>query len=237
MSDTVTLPPPRVRSGRRPEEKSVWRPGRIEPAQVFRTSGVTYEQYVAISDALTGPRIFVTFDRGELQLMGHGPVHEDLKSLLTCLICGLVEATGVTLRTMGNPTLRRAARERGFEPDETFYRTVDRSSLPGLSPEQVPVPDLAVEVEYSTDVLDRLPVYAAVGVPEVWRVREDGLVFLRLASGLPEPGYREVDESELFPAVTPQLVGEAAGSLPFHTNRQLIDDAADFFRERLADRG
>src|SRR2546421_12578758 len=40
-----------------------------------------------------------------------------------------------------------------------------------------PPPDLAIEVDVSHSSLDRLGIYAALGVPEVWRLDDDRLSF------------------------------------------------------------
>ena len=62
--------------------------------------------------------------------------------------------------------------DRGCEPDESFYITnVDRRptgrGMLDLAGEDVP-PDLVVEVDVSNPSVPKRPIYAALGVPEVW---------------------------------------------------------------------
>src|SRR5205823_3484557 len=59
-----------------------------------------------------------------------------------------------------------------------------------------PPPDLAIEVDISRSSLNRMGIYAALGVPEVWRF--DGQV-LRVYRLGPNRSYAEVQESEHFP--------------------------------------
>ena len=218
-----------------PHAAPAWTPRPVPAGQLFRVDGVTWEQYVAISDALPDRHVFVTYDNGSLQLMSHGPLHENLKAVIVLLTAAAAEAAGVDLRSMGNPTYRRAARTRGFEPDHVLYVELDRRSLLGRTPEQMPPPDLVLEVEVSGTVLSRLPLYAAVGVPEVWRIDgENGLTFLLLEGGA-GGAYREIDASALLPGVTPELIWDAALTLPEASDYAYTTAAVDFFRDRLAD--
>ena len=44
-----------------------------------------------------------------------------------------------------------------------------------------PPPDLAVETEYSRSIVDKLPIYASLGIPEIWR--SDGAAIIALHLG------------------------------------------------------
>ena len=190
---------------------------------------------MAIDDALPPGNYHATFLDGELQLMTTGPRHENLKSVIALLVGAAAEAVGADLRSMGNPTYRRAALNRGFEPDHVFYLGLERRSLDGLPPERMPPPDLALEVEVSDTVLDRLPLYAAVGVPEVWRIDgERGLTFLLLKGG-PGGEYADATESAVLPGVSADLVWEAGLTVPEAGDFAYMQAAAEFFRDRLGD--
>src|SRR5262249_27682335 len=63
-----------------------------------------------------------------------------------------------------------------------------------------PPPDLAIEVDVTSSSLDRMAIYAALRVPELWRLEGDVLQFFVLqANGK----YKETDRSKAFPQVTP----------------------------------
>src|SRR5689334_12972304 len=73
--------------------------------------------------------------------------------------------------------------ERAIEPDECFYLT-NEPLIRGKEEfnfEVDPPPDLGIEVNISSSSRRRMPIYAALGVPEVWRFSRDHIVIHRLA--------------------------------------------------------
>ncbi len=67
-----------------------------------------------------------------------------------------------------------------------------------------PPPDLAIEVDDSTDSVMALAIYAHLGVPEVWvyGVNDDSIRFFRLDDGR----YPEIPTSVVLPRATPERV-------------------------------
>ncbi|MGE3808030.1 MAG: Uma2 family endonuclease [Gemmataceae bacterium] len=71
----------------------------------------------------------------------------------------------------GSMTFKRRRKCRGLEPDECYWI----QSVPAVRGKQTidlkidPPPDLVVEIEWTRSALDRLSIYAAMGVPEVWQ--------------------------------------------------------------------
>lgn len=61
-----------------------------------------------------------------------------------------------------------------------------------------PPPDLVLEIEVSRSALDRMSIYAALGVPEVWRFSRQTLQVWRLE---PDGRYQAVDRSPTFPGI------------------------------------
>jgi hypothetical protein len=49
---------------------------------------------------------------------------------------------------------------------------------------QDPPPDLIIEVDYTSASLDRLPIYLALGVPEVWRYDHPIMQIYQLSHGV-----------------------------------------------------
>ncbi len=58
-----------------------------------------------------------------------------------------------------------------------------------------PPPDLAIEVGLSSPSLLKFSIYAALGVPELWRYKNDEVHFYELTEG----GYEEIENSRAFP--------------------------------------
>lgn len=165
--------------------------------QRLRLSLIPWESYVAYSDGL-GPRhVRVTYDRGEMEVMTVSPAHEHDKSLLGRLLETLTEEMDIDIAGYGSMTCRREDLERGFEPDECYW--IENEPLMRGRREidfnVDPPPDLAVEVEISRSTLDRMGIYAALGVPEVWRWDGDMLHVCLLT---PRGAYRTGDRSKAF---------------------------------------
>ena len=70
----------------------------------------------------------------------------------------------VDLRVFGGATFRRAGKKRGIEPTKCY-------KLGKL--EEDGVPNIAVEVIVSNALVDKMAVYAGLGVPEVWEWRPE----------------------------------------------------------------
>ena len=108
----------------------------------------------------------------------------------------------IPIRSFGSMTWRRQDVRAGLEPDEWFYvqnepRVRGRTDL---DPARDPPPDLAVEVDVTNAPPNRPGVYAALGVPELWRY--DGR--RSTAWLLDEAGqYRPSETSRAFPFLRP----------------------------------
>jgi Uma2 family endonuclease len=166
--------------------------------QRVRLSDVPWEAYVLWSDGL-GPRhIRVTYDRGEMEIMIVSSEHENRKKLLGRLIETLTEEMEIDIASFGSMTCRRPELERGFEPDESYW--IEHEAIvrgrKDIDLEVDPPPDLAVEVEISRSTINRLGIYAALKVPEVWRW--DGAI-LRIMLLHPRGAYRQSERSKAFP--------------------------------------
>jgi Uma2 family endonuclease len=133
-----------------------------------------------------------------LEITSPSFVHDTGSRFLGQLVVTLTEELGLVVLAGGSTTLRR----RGSEPDECFWiqnepavRGVRRLNL-----RIHPPPDLAIEVGVTNSSLDRMGIYAALGVPKVWRLDRPQLTFHVLgADGRYAPGAH----SRAFPQVTP----------------------------------
>ena len=95
-----------------------------------------------------------------------------------------------------------------------------------------PPPDLWIEVDHRGSSKGRIPVYAALGVPEVWRfrVRSKTLTFLGLTD---QASYEPIERSLSLPVLTPALVKEV---LDLGSDRDETDWGqllADWAREKF----
>ena len=90
--------------------------------QRFMLQGLRWPQYVTISDALPEwPRLRLTYDRGNLELMAPSWNHEWWKRRFGLVIPILGVELDLDIQGGGSTTFRREDLERGLEPDECFY--------------------------------------------------------------------------------------------------------------------
>ncbi len=161
------------------------------------------------------PGVRLTYDRGALEIRSPLYEHDSDADFLGRLVAALTEELRLTVRGGGSTTLRRRKKRRGLEPDRCYWianepkiRAKRRIDL-----RLDPPPDLAIEVDVTRSSLDRMSLYAALGVPEVWRLVEPALTFHVLG---PEGKYAEAGQSLSFPQVTPadltRLLAQRASS-------------------------
>ena len=148
-------------------------------------SGIPWELYEQLRDNEENCRLRMAYDSGRLELMSPSPDHEAIKELICEMIKMFTAEMRIPRRSLGSTTWRRAELAKGLEADGCFYilnhhRVCHRRRV-NLTVD--PPPDLAVETEISRSVVGRLRIYAALGVPEIWRWRKKGLAAYSLAAG------------------------------------------------------
>jgi Uma2 family endonuclease len=135
---------------------------------------IAWETYEAILADMEDRAIRLTYDRGDLEIMSPSDEHERIKSLIGRMIEAMTEELDIPIRSAGSTTLRRQLKRRGLEPDECYY-VAHEPQMRGRDDIDLnvdPPPDLAIEVDISRSSLDRFGIYAAIGVPEIWRLEE-----------------------------------------------------------------
>ncbi|MBR8827316.1 MAG: Uma2 family endonuclease [Gomphosphaeria aponina SAG 52.96 = DSM 107014] len=139
----------------------------------------------------------LAYDFGTLEIMTPLPEHEYYKEVIGVLIQDLAEELDLDYESFGSTTWRRAIREAGVEPDNCFYfqnEPVIRGQLE-FDLNQDPPPDLALEIDLSSKSLARFPIYARLGVPEIW-CYENGELTIYLLEG---ERYLIAENSLIFP--------------------------------------
>jgi Uma2 family endonuclease len=163
---------------------------RAEEAR-FVLRGVPWWTYVALRDALDDHSgLKLTYLEGTLELMSPSRLHEDTKKTIARLLEAWAVERRVDLRGFGSTTFRREARQRGLEPDECY-------KLGKL--EEDGIPDIAIEVVVSSALVDKMAVYAGLGVVEVWvwQPSTSAIAVNRLVDG----AYQRRERSEVLPTL------------------------------------
>lgn len=176
--------------------------------------GVTWEEYRSLRDKPENAHVKLTYDGpagGLLEIeMPLGLEHESLSELLYELIVAYAKHRGISYRGAGSVTQSRRDLRRGLEGEKSFYfqseprvRGKRRLDLTGGDPP----PDLSVEVDVSSPGVAKLPIYAALGVPEVWVWRDDALTCHALTDG---GEYEPAADSRALPGFPLPLAAELA---------------------------
>jgi Uma2 family endonuclease len=143
--------------------------------QHFIIDGVDWAFYDAMLKLMEDRRVFITYDRGRLELMSPSQRHEKASRRLGVLVNILCEELDIDFDGLQSTTLRREDLDRGCEPDQCFY-IQNLAAIRGkaqLDLPNDPPPDLVVEIEVSRRLSEREAICAELGVPELWR--HDGI--------------------------------------------------------------
>lgn len=166
---------------------------------VLTFNGVAWQEYEQLLADL-GPsysvRIF--YDEGRMEIMAPTPAHERAKTILNRLIAALSDELDVDIESLGSTTFRSKAKAKGAEPDDCFYVEHFAAALhmeDEFDPLRDPPPDIVVEVDRASSSLDKFVIFAALGVPEIWRVFKKEVRFYVLTGD----SYAEVSTSRAFP--------------------------------------
>ena len=165
--------------------------------------GVSWETYEQLMENFAERRLpHFAYDQGVLEIVSPSPEHDEDSIALGQLVAIVAEERRIDYRPVGSTTFRRQGLGKGFEADASFSITNQRFTrdLKPIDPTVDPPPDLVIEVDVSRSSLDKLPIYAAFGVAEVWRMRRDRVSILALDPA----AYQEVPKS----AVLPPLPGD-----------------------------
>jgi Uma2 family endonuclease len=148
--------------------------------------GVDWQTYGRLLRALGNrPAVRLTYDRGSLEIMTLSHEHESLSYVLARLVDALTEELGLPVKGGRSTTFRRRQRRRGLEPDACWWIASEPlvRGKTEIDLRRDPPPDLALEVDITHSSLNRLAIYAALGVPEVWRLEGQNLACYLLGSG------------------------------------------------------
>ena len=158
----------------------------------------TYENLLADHDGCAGPRF--TYDSGFLEIMTLSIEHEEPNRILASLVELILGEWEADFLRAGSHTFKRTELAKGFEPDSCFYirhpEVVRGKRRLNLATD--PPPDLVIEIEVTEPLLPRLPIFAAVGVPEIWQYDGSALHVLVLEGS----AYREAVESTILPRLS-----------------------------------
>ncbi len=168
---------------------------------------VTWADYEAQLRIIGDRHIRVNYDDGRMEIKSPLKRHGSPGYLLGWMVDIMVEELDIQVEPADPVTLKRPDLKKGVEPDKLYHFGANAAAVQEFREFDLtvdPPPDLVIEVDVTASSVPRLPIFAALGIPEVWRSDDDELQFLHLQ---PDGTYQPRDRSRAFPAL---LVAEAA---------------------------
>jgi Uma2 family endonuclease len=183
--------------------------------------GVAWNDYVALLDALGDHPLRHTYDRGTLEMMAPRKDHDWPKRFIGRIIEAVALRFDIDIQCIGSTTLTGSEVERGFQPDEAYY-VANESRVrgrPEYDAELDPPPDLIVEVDVTSSSVKRMPGFASLGIPEVWRHDGKRVGFCVLDDS---GEYREATRSAAFPFLSPDDVSGCLDKLSAESENAVL---------------
>jgi len=195
---------------------------------------VSWETYEALlrDRGDEGPRM--AYDRGTLEVMSPSSKHETLKKILARLLEAFSEELGIDIRGTGSTTFKIQLKERGLEPDESYY-VQNEARVRGKEIDLAvdPPPDLAIEIDLRRSAVNKLGIYAALGIPEVWS--HDGkrvVIHLLQSSG----SYATSERSAAFPQLAVAELASFLERVGSESETQIVRAFRSWVRQRFVTR-
>ena len=154
---------------------------------------VRWETFLELSEQRRGSVPRMTYDNGVLEMMSPRRQHENIGRLIGRIIETYSEVLEIEIQSVASTTFKRKELKKAFEADESYYVQHAEQIRPKeeLDLAVDPPPDLVVEVEITSSAIQKFKLFAAMGVPEVWRHDGDHLEMFRLQGGV----YEAIDSS------------------------------------------
>ena len=190
---------------------------------------ISWQTYQSLlKDFEQEPAARLTYDHGTLEIRMPLDPHEGIKKLLGRLIEAATEELGLEIRSLGSRTCYRQDLAQGLEPDQCYYiqneplvRGVEQIDL-----SQYPPPDLAIEIDITSSSLNRFKIYAALGVPEVWRYDGSDVHIYHLQ----ENEYRTQPTSACIAELNPSQINHILAQRLTVSENSLIRDFRQWLR-------
>lgn len=130
--------------------------------------------------------------------------HENIGRLIGRLVETYTEVLGIEIQSVASTTFKRKDLQKAFEADESYYIQHAEQIRPKEEIDLTidPPPDLVIEIEITSSAIQKLKLFAAMGVPEVWR--HDGERLQMYA--FQENQYQSIDNSRSLPGLNPTII-------------------------------
>ena len=144
---------------------------------------MSWEFYEHLLNEIGDRHVYVTFDQGSIEIISPLPKHERWGAWIGRLIELMCLEKSIDCEALGSATFRSEAKQRGLEPDKCYYFKEARAARQleeAWDDSTDPAPELVVEIDITSRSIPREPIYASLGVKELWRFDGNKLQVLHL---------------------------------------------------------
>ena len=187
--------------------------------QLYDVSWDEYEKLLQELDER--PYLRLTYDQGNLNIMTISAGHDGFTRLFGYLILVLAEELNFKYLSRGSTTLQQKNVAGGVEGDDCFYfsHLAEIAKKKRLDLTIDAPPDLVIEVDVTHPSVNKFPIYARLGIPEIWWFNAQTVKFYQLNND----DYEEVSHS-------PRFLFLAATDLPEFLLQGKDEDITDMVR-------
>jgi Uma2 family endonuclease len=169
---------------------------------------ISWEDFERVVDGLEeeGVHRRVCYDSGRLELVSPSNRHEIHVRFFDRLVSEFARIRKIPVEMLGQTLWKKRALAKGIEADCCYFITNATfvAENYGFDVETGPPPDIAVEIDITSNSLRKLSIYAALLVSEVWRYDGKAVRIFELR----ESKYVEIDGSRFLPDLTAALLNE-----------------------------
>lgn len=177
----------------------------LPSASTLVLNDVPWEEYQELLEEVGEAKgLRISYESGRLQVMTLSTAHESYQFLLNDIVRIVCLRLRVRVLCFGSATMKK--QPRGVEPDLMFY--VQTATALGnkidIDFSIDPPPDIVVEIDLQHQSLSKFPIYAALGVPEIWRFDGKSVTIYHLEQG----EYVATDPSRALPILSSSILTE-----------------------------
>lgn len=160
----------------------------------FLTSGVTWQAYELLLASLGNSSSYrVAYLSETLEIMSPSRSHELDKENIGRLLEAYLEENLIRFWGLGSTTFKSKDKQAGKEPDKSYCIGTDKE-----------IPDLAIEVIYTSGGVDTLEIYQRLGVREIWFWQNQQFTIYCLQDN----SYQKQSQSKLLPNLDLSLLAQ-----------------------------
>lgn len=161
-------------------------PFSLDDVQHIVLEDMSWDFYERLLKEIGDGHTRLTYDNGRLEIMSPLLKHELYGEWIGRLIELICLDRSISVASVGSTTFQMRRKRKGLEPDKCFYfrhASAARRIEGKFNPAIHPAPELAVEIDITRRSVPKEPIYAALGVPELWRFDGQALHVLHRSKG------------------------------------------------------